>query len=153
MSQCTNNTYVFQEAYNHTRRKTLLRSTVEEINLASFQGKSFEEVLGSVVSLCKSKEGLGKLAMYDIASAICRYNTIPIKRTYIIGAGPKRAVKLLGLQLQKQKIGPMTFEYVDIPEIKESFQKKGFALKPSLELSKDGDAFETYLCQWQKTQD
>lgn len=89
--------------------------------------------------------------MYDVTSAICRSNNIPVENVFIIGGGPKRAITLLELQPKEVKIGKRYLKYVPVTDIKDAFQKKGIPLKESLIKSVDGDAFETYLCQWQKT--
>ena len=57
------------------------------------------------------------LTIYDITSAICRYNKINIEKIYIIGKGPKRAIRLLGVKAKSQKIENIKLNYVEIPEI------------------------------------
>lgn len=151
MSCSTKAQYVFQEGYNHSRNKRLFRHTFDTLELSKFEGKSFEEVLTTISLICSSTKGLGKLAMYDVTAAICRSNKIPIENVFIIGDGPKRAIQLLNLQPNEIKVGRNYLKYTSVAMVKDAFQKRGISLPKSLLESTDGDAFETYLCQWQKT--
>ena len=122
--------YIFQEAIDHCRWKKVLRNNVlaktefQEHNLQQFTGKSFNEILLFVYNICDKVEGIGMLTIYDITSAICRYNKINIEKIYIIGKGPKRAICLLGVKAKSQKIENIKLNYVEIPEILKAFQEK-----------------------------
>jgi hypothetical protein len=149
---------LYQEAISHSRSKTILRRDVLsnplllEENLHSFSENTFEEILLIVKSICDNFKGIGSLASYDIASAICRYNKINIGHVYIIGGGPKRAIKLLNLKtkIRKQKIGGDVVKYIIIRDLLDAFQKINHELPPFLQNSINGDDYETYLCNWQK---
>ena len=120
---CGSKRYIFQEAIDHCRWKKVLRNNVlvktefQEHNLHQFTGKSFNEILLFVYNICDKVEGIGMLTIYDITSAICRYNKINIEKIYIIGKGPKRAIRLLDIKAKSQKIENITLNYVEIPEI------------------------------------
>jgi len=90
------------------------------------------------------------LTIYDITSAICRYNKINIEKIYIIGKGPKRAICLLDVKAKSQKIENITLKYVEIPEILKAFQEKNYEINLQIKNSNNGDDFESYICNWQK---
>jgi hypothetical protein len=90
---------------------------------------------------------IGLLCIYDISAAICRHLAIDIDRIFIIGKGPQRAVRLLGVTPMNHAIGDITLKYVTIKDVVAAFQKHGYTLDLS---SKNGDEFESYLCKWQK---
>ena len=105
-TSCGSKRYIFQEAIDHCRWKSVLRNQVltrtelQERNLDCFIGKSFDEILLYVYNICDQIEGIGMLTIYDITSAICRYNKINIEKVYIIGKGPKRAIRLLDIKVK-----------------------------------------------------
>ena len=68
------------------------------------------------------------LTIYDITSPICRYNKINIEKIYIIGKGPKRAIRLLDVKAKSQKIENIKLNYVEIPEILKAFQEKNYEI-------------------------
>jgi hypothetical protein len=148
--------YIFQEAIDHCRWKKVLRDNVlaktefQEHNLQQFTSKSFNEILLFVYNICDKVEGIGMLTIYDITSAICRYNKINIERIYIIGKGPKRAIHLLDVKAKSQKIENITLKYVEIPEILKAFQEKNYEINLQIKNSNNGDDFESYICNWQK---
>ena len=147
---------IFQEAIDHCRWKKVLRNNVlvktefQEHNLHQFTGKSFNEILLFVYNICDKVEGIGMLTIYDITSAICRYNKINIEKIYIIGKGPKRAIRLLDIKAKSQKIENITLNYVEIPEIIKAFQEKNYEINLQIKNSNNGDDFESYICNWQK---
>jgi len=145
--------YIFQEALDHCRWKSVLRnvltqSDLQEQNLHKFARKRFDEILLYVYNICDSVDGIGMLTIYDITSAICRYNKIIIDKIYIIGNGPKRAISLLNIKAMRQKIGHITLKYVEIPEILKAFNEKNYEM--NLQITNNGDDFESYICNWQK---
>ena len=92
------------------------------------------------------------LAIYDITSAICRYYNINIDKVYIIGNGPKRAVKLLNIKIKKHKINDkINLNFVDTMDVINAFDIFNYELNENIRNSKNGDIFETYICNWQKT--
>lgn len=146
--------HIFQEAINHCRWKKVLRNNVlaktefQEHNLYQFTSKSFNEILLFVYNICDKVEGIGMLTIYDITSAICRYNKINIEKIYIIGNGAKRAIRLLDVKAKSQKIE--NIKYVEIPEILKAFQEKNYEINLQIKNSNNGDDFESYICNWQK---
>ena len=153
---CGSKRYIFQEAIDHCRWKKVLRNNVlvktefQEHNLHQFTDKSFNEILLFVYNICDKVEGIGMLTIYDITSAICRYNKINIEMIYIIGKGPKRAIRLLDIKAKSQKIENITLNYVEIPEILKAFQEKNYEINLQIKNSNNGDDFESYICNWQK---
>ena len=156
LKSCGSKRYIFQEAVDHCRWKSILRNNVltqnelQEQNLHQFAGKRFDEILLWVYNICDTVDGIGMLTIYDITSAICRYNKIIIDKIYIIGKGPKRAISLLNIDAKTQKIGCVTLKYVEISEILEAFNKKNYEMNSQIRNSNNGDDFETYICNWQK---
>jgi predicted nucleic acid-binding Zn finger protein len=153
---CGSKRYIFQEAIDHCRWKKVLRNNVlvktefQEHNLHQFTGKCFNEILLFVYNICDKVKGIGMLTIYDITSAICRYNKIIIEKIYIIGKGPKRAIRLLDIKAKSQKIENITLNYVEIPEILKAFQEKNYEINLQIKNSNNGDDFESYICNWQK---
>jgi hypothetical protein len=156
MSKCNSRKYIFQEAKDHCRWKNVLqnqiltKSELQESNLQQFIDKSFEEILLYVHSICDNIKGIGMLTIYDITSAICRYNKINIDKIYIIGTGPKRAIRLLNITPKIQKIQNIKLKYVEIDEILQAFNDQQFEINLQIKNSNNGDEFETYICNWQK---
>jgi hypothetical protein len=153
---CGSKRYIFQEAVDHCRWKSVLRNSVltqnelQEQNLHQFACKRFDEILLWVNNICDTFEGIGMLTIYDITSAICRYNKIIIDTIYIIGKGTKRAISLLNIKAKTQKIGSITLKYVEISEILKAFNEKNYEMDLQIRNSNNGDDFETYICNWQK---
>jgi hypothetical protein len=146
--------YIFQESVDHCRWKNVLRNHIltrdelQENVLHQYSCKSFDEILWIVFNLCDKIEGIGMLTIYDITSAICRYNKINIDKVYIIGKGPKRAIRLLDIPTKKCKIQNITLKYVEITDIINAFNENKNEI---IHLqSNNGDDFESYLCNWQK---
>ena len=105
-----------------------------------------------IYDICENIKGLGILTIYDITSAICRYYKIIIDKVYIIGNGPKRAVKLLNIKIKKHKINnKMNLHFVEIIDVINAFNINNYVLDENIRNSKNGDMFETYICNWQKT--
>lgn len=148
--------YVFQEAVDHCRWKTILRNEVltnpelGENDLQKYAGKTFDEIFVCVHNICDKVEGIGMLTVYDITAAICRSNKINIDKIYIIGKGPKRAIRLLDITPKIHKIENIQLKYVEIAEIVDAFSKKKYEINSQIKNSSNGDEFETYICNWQK---
>ena len=153
---CCSKISIFQEAIDHCRWKSVLRNNVltqnelQEHNLHKFAGKRFDEIIVCVYNICDKVKGIGMLTIYDITSAICRYNKIIVDKIYIIGKGPKRAISLLNIRAKTQKIEDVTLNYVEIPEILKAFYEKNYEINSQIKNSNNGDDFETYICNWQK---
>ena len=73
-----------------------------------------------------------------------------IEKIYIIGKGPKRAIRLLDVKTKSQKIENIKLNYVEIPEILKAFQEKNYEINLQIKNSNNGDDFESYICNWQK---
>jgi hypothetical protein len=154
---CQSNGYVFQEAIDHCRWKSILRNDVLSTpelkvdNLHRFSKKRFNEIFLDVHAICKDIKGIGMLTVYDITSAICRRNKINIDKIYIIGNGPKTAIRLLGIPSKTEKICKgVTLQYVEIHSVLDAFNEKNYEMSIDVKNSNNGDIFETYICNWQK---
>ena len=142
---------IFQEAQNHCRWKKVLDTVLKEINISIYENKSFEQIFTDIYVISKNVRGIGLLTIYDITSAICRYYKININKVYIIGSGPKRAVRLLNIKIKKHKINQINLNYVDIIDIINAFDTKKYVLNETIKHSNNGDTLESYICNWQKT--
>ena len=99
-----NNNGIYDEALSHCRWKTVLKKNKHKIKIKNFKNKNFEEIMVKVYTIFKNIKGIGMLSMYDISAGICRYYDVKIDKVYIIGNGPKRAVKILNLKKKKHNI-------------------------------------------------
>lgn len=140
----------YGEVVRHNRRKTRMIQTIKNINIQNYKDLSFKQIYTKVSDLCKSNEGYGKLAAYDITSAICKYHHVTIDKIFINGSGPELASIILQLKPKKMKINGNTLLYIEIKDVLEAFKKNKIKYAKQLENSNDGDLFETYLCIWQK---
>ena len=131
---------LFHEARCHCRHKTILNEFLNNLNLDSFKHKTFSEIFLELKNVHRRKGSIGNLTMYDIASDIVRHSGGQINKVYIVGSGPKRAVKILGI---KKQLDPVTrLHFVSCEDVVRAC---------NLEPTTDGDLLETYICQWQKT--
>lgn len=153
MKTCNNTNNMFQEAINHCRWKKVLHSVLKKINVSDFNNNNtFEEIFLQIYIICNDVKGIGTLTIYDISAAICRFYKINIDRVYIIGNGPKRAVKLLNIKTKIYKINDkIKLRYVNIGDIIEAFESNSYELDVNIKNNKNGDILETYICNWQKT--
>lgn len=143
---------IFEEAIKHCRWKKVLHSILKQINISEYKNKKFEEIIIEIYNICIGVKGLGMLAIYDITSAICRYYKINIDKVYIIGNGPKRAIKLLNIKTKKHKINDkIEIKFVNIIDVINAFDINYYNLDENIRNNKNGDIFETYICNWQKT--
>ena len=125
----------------HCRHKTILKKFLNKIDIHKYKKTSFEDIFLDVKSLNDTRGSIGSLTIYDIASDIFRYHGNMIDKVYIVGGGPKRAIKLLGLKARTNAI--IGLKYVSIDDI---------VCKLKLDKTDDGDLLETFICNWQKTQ-
>jgi hypothetical protein len=152
MKSCNNSTNIFQEAIDHCRWKKVLHLVLEKINISDYENKTFEEIIFEIYNICDNVNGIGMLTIYDITSAICRYYKINIDKVYIIGNGPKRAVKLLDIKTKTHKINDkIKINFVDIIDVINAFDINCYELHENIKNNKNGDILETYICNWQKT--
>lgn len=149
---CRRSTNIFQEAISHCRWKKVLNNILKQINIVNYKNKTFEEIIYDIYNICDNVKGVGMLTIYDITSAICRYYKININKVYIIGNGPKRAIKILNIKTKKHKINDkIKLNFVDIVDIINAFNINNYSLDKNIINTKNGDIFETYICNWQKT--
>ena len=134
-------TILYHEAISHCRHKTILKTFLKKIVIEKYKNASFENIFLDVQSLVDTRGSIGSLSKYDIASDIFRYHGNMIDKVYIVGGGPKRATKLLGLKTCTNSV--IKLKYVSISEVVQ---------KLHLEQTNDGDLLESFLCIWQKTQ-
>ena len=137
---------IFREAISHSRRKTIMKDLIHKSfkNINKYKNMNFTQIFTEVNMICYNLKGIGKLSIYDICSSICRHHNIIINKIYIIGDGPKRAIKLLGLKTKRNN----GMNYVEINDVKQAFNDKGY--KKDYPKSNNGDEFESWLCNWQK---
>ena len=131
---------LFHEARGHCRHKTILEAFLKNLDLNNFKNKSFEQIFLELRNIERRKGSIGNLTLYDIASDIVRHNGGEVKKVYIIGSGPRRAIKILGI---KKQLDPVTrLHFVSCEDVVRAC---------NLEHTTDGDLLETYICQWQKS--
>ena len=149
----SSNDYVFQEAINHTRHETKLRPLLEDIKIEHYENKSFEEIICMIYDICKNINQIGPLMVYDISSALCRHYGIIIDKVYIIGSGPTKAIKLLNIKPKLHKINKnmKVHHYVTIDELIMAFDNSIYELNETMRNNRNGDDWETFICNWQKT--
>lgn len=152
MSACVNTNNIFQEAISHCRWKKVLRNILQGIDISIYNNKTFEEIMIAIYNICKDVQGIGMLATYDISAAICRHYNVNIDKVYIVGKGPKRAIKLLNIKTKTHKINEdIKLRYANITDIINAFDASSFELNEQVKNSKNGDILESYICNWQKT--
>ncbi len=151
MNSCNCSENIFQEAISHCRWKKTLYSVLKKINIVDYENKTFEEIISEIYNFCDDVKGVGMLTIYDITSAICRYYKINIYKVYIIGSGPKRALKFLNLKTKTHKINDnIKLNFVEINDVINAFDINNYVLDESIRNTKNGDILETYICIWQK---
>lgn len=142
---------IFTEAISHCRWKKALRPIIERINMTDYNTKTFEQIISDISNMCSNINGLGILTVYDITAAICRYHNIQINKVYIVGNGPKRAIKLLNLKTKLHKINDkLKIKYIDVCDVINAFDLNKYDLDQKMRDNKNGDILESYLCNWQK---
>ena len=152
MKSCNHSTNIFQEAIDHCRWKKVLHSVLKKINIVDYENKTFEEIIFEIYNICDNVKGVGMLTIYDITSAICRYYTINIDKVYIIGNGPKRALKKLNIITKTHKINDkIRLKFIELIDVINAFDINNYELDENIRNTKNGDIMETYMCNWQKT--
>ena len=148
----SSNDYIFQEAVNHTRHETKLRHILKDIDEKHYENKSFEEIICMIYDICKNINQIGPLMVYDISSALCSHYGIIIDNVYIIGSGPKKAIKLLNIKPKLHKINKnFKLHYVTIDELIMAFDNSIYELDETMRNNRNGDDWESFICNWQKT--
>lgn len=131
---------LFWEARGHCRHKTILDAFLKNLDLNNYKNKSFEKIFLELKNIQRRKGSIGNLTLYDIASDLVRHDGGQINKVYIIGSGPKRAIKILGI---KKQLDPVTkLHFASCEDVVRACK---------LEPTTDGDLLETYICQWQKS--
>jgi len=137
-----NKTILYSEAISHCRHKTKIKEFLKnKINIEKYKNSNFENIFLDVQSLVDTSGSIGPLSKYDIASDIFRYHGNMIDKVYIVGGGPRRAIRLLGLKTSTNRI--IKLKYVSINDIVQRLN-----LEPTI----DGDLLESFICNWQKSQ-
>ena len=143
---------IFEEAINHCRWKKVLHNVLKEINIVSYKNKTFDEIITDIYRICNPINGLGMLTIYDIASCICNFYNVNVYQVYIVGKGPKRAIKLLKLKTKTQIINDtIKIKYVDITDVINALDVNNVVIPQYIRNTKNGDQLETFICNWQKT--
>jgi hypothetical protein len=142
----------FTEAVNHCRWKKVLNETINnKINISHYENKDFDTIYIDVSKIIKPIFNLGPLTTYDITVAICRYYNVNIDYIYIIGNGPKKAIKILNIKTKKKSINhDIKLQYVEIKDVINAFHKNGFTLNENIKNNSDSDIWESFLCNWSK---
>jgi len=152
MKSCNNSTNIFQEAIGHCRWKNALHYVLAKINIVDYKNKTFEEIIVDVYNICNSVKGVGMLAIYDISSGICRYYNKNIDKVYIVGNGPKRAVKILNIKTKTYNFNDkIKLNYVEINDVVDAFDMNNYVVDENIRNTQNGDILESYICYWQKT--
>jgi hypothetical protein len=131
---------LFYEAYDHSRRRTVLQTFLIQLDITIYKQKTFEEIFTAIYLFCSNINGLGMLAVYDITASLCRYYNILINKVYIIGGGPKQAVKMQKIKKYYHHFNNIRLIFVEINDV-----NKAFGLNIN-----NGDVLETFLCKWQR---
>ena len=139
------------EALSHIRWKVVLNHILDTINPTDYANKTFDEILLDIYRLFKPIKGLGRLAQYDVSAELSKMHGISISKVYIIGNGPKRAIRLLGIIPKVQKIGRLKLRYVDIIDVLQAFETNGHITPNEIKQNTNGDILESYLCNCKKT--
>ena len=142
---------IFEDAISHCRWKSSLMTILVSIDMEAYKNQSFETIFETIATMCDAVKGVGLLTAYDIVSAICFHHGVSIEKVYIIGGGPKRAVKLLNMKTKTHRIGNFRLKYVSTHEVIRAFTISGYEMEPDIKTEVSGDALETYICNWQKT--
>jgi len=143
--------YIFQEAVDHCRHKTKLQNVLQDIKIEHYENKNFEEIICMIYDICKNINQIGPLMVYDISSALCRHYGIIIDKVYIVGGGPKKAITLLNIKSKLHKINKnITLHYVTIDELIDAFDTSIYELNETMRNNRNGDEWETVICNWQK---
>ena len=78
--------------------------------------------------------------------------TINIDKVYIIGNGPKKALKKLNIITKTHKINDkIRLNFVELIDVINAFDINNYELDENIRNTKNGDIMETYICNWQKT--
>ena len=142
---------IFKEAIGHQRNKCKLYELLyncEELqidNLHKYSGQ-FEDIYKLIHIIIDKIDGLGKLCIYDLTAAICRFHNINIDKIYLNGNGPQNAIKKLKIKPKKHTFYGITIDYVEIEDVIRAFDK----FDENIKNSKNGDIWVSYLCKWQK---
>jgi hypothetical protein len=147
----TNINEIYEDAISHCRWKSSLMTLLTSIDMESYKNISFEAIFETIATMCCAVKGIGLLTVYDIVSAICFNHGVSIDKVYIIGGGPKRAVQLLNIKTKTQRIGIFRLKYVSIHDVIDAFTVSDYVMDPDMKAEVNGDSFETYICNWQKT--
>ena len=143
---------LFYEALSHCRWPATLQSVLKDNfkteDIEKYKNKSFDEIVFSVKNICAPVNGVGQLMVYDISSAIFKHFGGNIDKVYLIGNGPRRAIKLLRITNIKTNT-KIKFKYVEIEDVINAFDANGHQLDENIKQTTNGDMVESFLCKWQ----
>ena len=169
---CVNykNKLIFQTAINHCRAKTICRSKVKNIpSVSHFKNKSFQQIFCEVWNYIYTPNKIGSLIVYDCTVDICERLGINIDHIFLVGKGPQKAIKIIKKMCKDKKIKSptlnkynifenisskntlLTLVTISIQECKRVFEELQINIPTEIKESTNGDHFETWLCNWQKT--
>ena len=144
---------IFQDAINHCRHPTKLYPIIKDITnrIEEYKNKNYEQIICMIYDICKNINQIGPLMVYDISAGLCRYYRIPIDKVYIIGGGPRKAIKLLNINKKLHKINnEIKYHYVTIDELVRAFDNSKYKLDKIMRNNRNGDDWESFICNWQK---
>lgn len=147
---CCKRTRKYKEGYDHCRWKTAFKKFVKNIKERDYIDFAFKDLFISLLKKSKKFYGVGLLSVYDVSADISRRLNIKIGKVFIIGDGPKRAVKLLNIKLRKIHYGKILLRYTTKKDIITAFKKSRYNIDKNMLKNRDCDDFESYLCNWQK---
>lgn len=147
---CCKRTRKYEEGYNHCRWKKTFQKFVKNIKERDYIDFAFKDLFISLLKKSNKFYGVGLLSVYDVSADISRRLHIKIGKVFIIGGGPKRAVKLLNVKLRKIHYGGVLLRYTTKKDIITAFKKSRYNIDKNMLKSRDCDDFESYLCNWQK---
>ena len=147
---CCKRTLKYKEGYDHCRWKKTFQKFIKTIKERDYTDFAFKDLFISLLKKSNNFYGVGLLSVYDVAADISKRKNIKIGKVFIIGGGPKRAVKLLNINLKKVRYDNVLLNYTTKKDIISAFKKSRYNIDKNMLKNRDCDDFESYLCNWQK---
>jgi hypothetical protein len=98
--------------------------------------------------------GVGFLGCYDIAAGIMRHvKQERIERVYLVGKGPQRAIRKLQLNhwVEYERLNDsIKLPFIQLSIVARQLWRNRVSIPKSIILFRDGDAMESFLCNWSK---
>ena len=155
------NSIDWNETLRHSRHKKNVNIFINKYNpnyvKEKYSNKTFEEIYTKIYKRSNKYKGVGKLSVYDITSAICKFVKTPIKQIILAGPGPIRAIKKLDLENKTKytsiRLNDGTYlKCISIKYVENALKETNYKIeKPtdSVSLLFIGDHFESEICKWQ----